>query len=79
MGLPPRALRRGERMHRRQSSTRLLLAGDTTVEDGLGTIHYCRLTKKLRVVCDEGGRARSRATEPRTIVRAVPHGSGLTR
>jgi len=29
----------------------------------------------LRVVCDEGGRARSRATVPSTIVRAVPLGS----
>jgi len=54
---------------------RLLLAGDNTFEDGLGIIHYCRLGDLLRVVCDEGGQARSRATVPSTIVRAMPLGS----
>jgi len=49
--------------------------GDDTFEDGLGIIHYCRLGDLLRVVCDEGGRARSRATVPSTIVCAVPLGS----
>ena len=40
---------------RRRARARLLLAGDTTFEDGLGIIHYCRLGDLLRVVCDEGG------------------------
>jgi len=46
---------------RRRGGARLLLAGDNTFGDGLGIIHYCRLGYLLRVVCDEGGRARSRA------------------
>ena len=46
----------------RRTGARLLLAGDHTFEDGLGNIHYCRLGDLLRVVCDEGGRGRSRAT-----------------
>jgi len=47
---------------RRRAGARLLLAGDNTFEDGLGIIHYCRLGDLLRVVCDVGGRARSRTT-----------------
>jgi len=34
-----------------RGGARLLLAGDTTFEDGLGIIHYCRLGDLLRVVC----------------------------
>jgi len=49
---------------RRRVGARLLLAGDDTFEDGLGIIHYYRLRDLLRVVYDEGGRARSRATVP---------------
>ena len=60
---------------RRRGGAHLLLAGDNTFEDGLGIIHYCRLGDLLRVVCDEGGWARSRATVLSTIVRAVPLGS----
>jgi len=52
-----------------------VLAGETTFGDGLGIIHYCRFGDLLRVVCDEGGRARWRATVLSTIVRAVPLGS----
>jgi len=52
-----------------------VLAGYNTVEDSPGIIHYCRFGDLLRVVCDEGGRARSRATVPSTIVSAVPLGS----
>jgi len=52
---------------RRRAGARLLLAGDTTFEDGLGIIHYCRLGDLLRVVCDEGDRARLRVTVPSTI------------
>jgi len=62
---------------RRCAGARLLLAGYNTFEDGFGIIHYCRLgdlRSAVRVVCDEGGRARSRATVPSTIVRAVPLG-----
>jgi len=44
---------------RRRAGARLLLAGDNTLEDGLGSIHYCRLEDLLCVVCDEGGRAHS--------------------
>ena len=60
---------------RRRAGARLLLAGDNTFADGLGIIHYCRLRDLLRVVCDEGGWARSRATVPSTIVRALTLGS----
>jgi len=57
---------------RRRAGARHLLAGDDTFEDGLGIIHYCRLGYLMRVVCDEGGRARSRATVLGTIFSAVP-------
>ena len=60
---------------RRRAGARLVLAGYNTVEDSPGIIHYCRFGDLLRVVCDEGGRARSRATVPSTIVSAVPLGS----
>jgi len=56
---------------RRRAGARLLLAGENAFEDVLGIIHYC-LTDLLRVVCDEGGRARSRATVPRARRSPIP-------
>jgi len=56
--MPRTANRVRDSGRRRRAGARLLLAGDHPVEDVLGIIHYCRLTDLLRVVCDEGGRAR---------------------
>ena len=75
LGTPRTASRVRGSGRRRRAEARLLLAGVNTLEDGLGAIHCCRLGDLLRVMCDEGGRARSRATVPRTIIRAVPLGS----
>jgi len=75
LGTPHTASRIRGSGSRRRAGACLLLAGDNTFEDGLGIIHYCRLGDLLRVVCDEGGRARSRATAPSTIVRVVLLGS----
>jgi len=67
----------GKANRRGRARTRRLRAEDNTFEDGLGLgiIHYCRLGDLQCVVCGEGGRARSRATIPSTIIRAVPLGS----
>jgi len=64
LGTPRTASRVRGSGRRRRAGARLLLAGDNTFEDGLGIIHYCRLGDLLRVVCDEGGRARSGQTRP---------------
>jgi len=72
LGTPRTASRVRGSGRRRRAGARLLLAGVTTFEDDLGIIHYCHLGDLLRVVCDEGCRARLRATVPSTIIRAMP-------
>jgi len=60
---------------KKMKTRRVCFSRYLAVNYGLGLGLGLTLGDLLRVVCDEGGRARSRATIPSTIVRAVPLGS----
>jgi len=61
---------------RRSTGARLLLAGDTTFEDGLGIIQYCRLGDLPRVVCHTDSRPPPPPVRVRVKVRVNPLLSG---
>jgi len=59
---------------RSRAGARFLLAGDNTFQDGLGSIHYCRLGDLPRVVYDDtqGGQSKETDSRGRTVAESQP-------